>query len=68
MRALSEDSPLTPTFKTGSGGKVERRGRDSVRKLGGGLEYLHTKLGLGIEAGPVAIVGVAVGRGGDASV
>ena len=42
--AMSEDSHLTPVFEVGGrwdGGKAE---------TGGGLEYAHTKLGLGVEA------------------
>ncbi len=48
--ALSEDSHLTPVFEVGGrwdGGKAET---GVGAEMGGGLEYAHTKLGLGIEA------------------
>ncbi len=48
--ALSEDSHLTPVFEVGGrwdGGKAET---GVGAEMGGGVEYAHTKLGLGIEA------------------
>ena len=48
--ALSEESSLTPVFEIGGrwdGGKAET---DVGAELGGGFEYAHTKLGLGIAA------------------
>ncbi len=48
--ALSEDARLTPIFEIGGrwdGGKAET---GVGAELGGGVEYAHTKLGLGIEA------------------
>ena len=47
--AMSEDSHLTPIFEVGGrwdGGKAET---GVGAELGGGVEYAHTKLGLGIE-------------------
>ena len=48
--AMSEDAQLTPSFEVGGrwdGGKAET---GVGAELGGGLEYRHVKLGLGIEA------------------
>ncbi len=48
--AVSEDSHLTPIFEVGGrwdGGKAET---GVGAELGGGFEYVHTKLGLRIEA------------------
>ena len=48
--AMSEDSHLTPLFEIGGrwdGGKAET---GVGAEMGGGVEYAHTKLGLGIEA------------------
>ena len=48
--AMSEDSHLTPIFEIGGrwdGGKAET---GVGAEMGGGVEYAHTKLGLGIEA------------------
>ena len=48
--ALSEESHSTPVFEIGGrwdGGKAET---GVGAEMGGGLEYAHTKLGLGIEA------------------
>ena len=48
--ATSEDAQLTPSFEVGGrwdGGKAET---GVGAELGGGLEYQHVKLGLGIEA------------------
>ena len=48
--AMSEDAHLTPIFEIGGrwdGGKAET---GVGAELGGGVEYAHTKLGLGIEA------------------
>ncbi len=47
---MSEESHLTPVFEVGGrwdGGKAET---GVGAEMGGGLEYAHTKLGLGIEA------------------
>ena len=48
--AMSEESSLTPVFEIGGrwdGGKAET---GVGAELGGGFEYAHTKLGLGVEA------------------